>query len=332
MRREHVSLLACPRTRRPLVLEAAAGTGERIREGRLVEPIAGTVYPIVDFIPRFVPADNYANSFGFEWTVHSRTQHDSYSGFPVSRNRFERETKWGTDLRGELLLEAGCGSGRFTEAALATGATVVAFDYSKAVDQNYRWHGHDDRLLLVQASIFEMPFRPGSFDRAFCFGVLQHTPDPRAAFMQIVEQLKAGGWIASDVYAKDLVHWLLHPRYWVRRLVQGMPPEKLYRATCRYVDRMWPLARLVGRIPRIGHSLNWRLVIADHSRNLPGASDAVLKEWAYLDTFDMLSPAYDLPQTLRSFRHWHEEAGLTDIEVHYGFNGIEGRGRRPLAG
>jgi SAM-dependent methyltransferase len=332
MRPQHVALLICPRTKRPLVLEGTPGADGRVRQGRLLEPVAGAAYPIVEYIPRFAPPENYANSFGFEWTVHSRTQHDTASGFPVSSHRFERETRWGHALAGETILEAGCGSGRFTGPALATGATVVAFDYSRAVDQTYRWHGHNERLLVVQASIYEMPFRPGTFDRAFCFGVLQHTPDPRASFMRIVEQLKPGGWIASDVYAKDLVHWALHPRYWVRPFLRKRPPEQLYRWCQRYIDRMWPVARLIGKIPRIGHSLNWRLLVGDHSNNLPGAPEHVLKEWAYLDTFDMLSPAYDLPQTLATFRRWHEQAGLTAIDVHYGFNGIEGRARKPGAG
>jgi ubiquinone/menaquinone biosynthesis C-methylase UbiE len=35
-------------------------------------------------------------------------------------------------------------------------------------------------VLIVQADVFAMPFRAGTFDRIFCFGMLQHTPDPRA--------------------------------------------------------------------------------------------------------------------------------------------------------
>jgi hypothetical protein len=56
--------------------------------------------------------------------------------------------------------------------------------------------------------------------------------------------------------------------------------------------------------------------------------DDVLKEWAILDTFDMLSPRYDNPQTIDNVREWFERAGLLDIDVHYGYNGIEGRGTK----
>ena len=88
---------------------------------------------------------------------------------------------------------------------------------------------------------------------------------------------------------------------------------------------MWPLATLIRKIPKIGPALNWKILVADYSRELPGASDAILKEWAYLDTMDMLSPMYDSPQTKRTYKKWHVEAGLKDIEIEYGYNGIEGR-------
>ena len=40
-------------------------------------------------------------------------------------------------------------------------------------------------------------------------------------------------------------------------------------------------------------------------------------------TFDMLSPQFDQPQTLGAVRRWCNEAGLNDVEVVVGYNGIE---------
>jgi hypothetical protein len=54
----------------------------------------------------------------------------------------------------------------------------------------------------------------------------------------------------------------------------------------------------------------------------------ILKEWAYLDTFDMLSPRYDYPQSLKTVKSWFHDAKLSDIDIHYGYNGIEGRGTK----
>src|SRR6185437_11529200 len=123
-------------------------------------------------VPRFVPRENYASGFGLEWTKHARTQYDSYSGIRASELRFFGQTGWPRDLTGELILEVGSGSGRFTEQAVSTGATVVSLDYSYAVEANFASNGARSNLLIVQADIFAMPFRPNTFDRVFCFGVL----------------------------------------------------------------------------------------------------------------------------------------------------------------
>tara|TARA_B100000676_G_C17914223_1_gene751743 strand:- start:66 stop:194 length:129 start_codon:yes stop_codon:yes gene_type:complete len=40
-------------------------------------------------------------------------------------------------------------------------------------------------VLIVQGDIYAMPFRQGSADRVFCFGVLQHTPEPQRSFNEL---------------------------------------------------------------------------------------------------------------------------------------------------
>ncbi len=330
MRPDHLHLLVCPQTKRPLELvDDSIGDGGRVKAGTLREPVSGTAYPIVNYIPRFVSAENYAENFGFQWNHYSRTQYDEQSGSPVSQERFEKETKWPRNLPGETVLEVGCGSGRFTTHALQTGATVASFDFSNAVEANYASNGHCENLLLVQASVYDMPFRSDSFDKAFCLGVLQHTPDPSASFARIVDCLKPGGQIASDCYAKDVIHWLLHPKYWVRPFIKNRDNRKLLDSVKKYINILWPLARVVNRIPVLGRPINSRLLVPFYAEQFPTADDQTLKELSCLETFDMLSPVYDLPQSLKTFRRWHESCGLTDVDVHYGYNGLEGRATKP---
>src|SRR6185437_5437731 len=199
MHREHLDLLVCPTCQERLTCvqsnpESAAGT---ITEGHLRCNSCGGEYPVIAGVPRFVPRENYASGFGLEWTKHARTQYDSYSGIPASERRFFGQTGWPKDLKGEVILEVGSGSGRFTEQAARTGATVVSLDYSYAVDANYASNGARSNVLIVQADVFAMPFRPQSFDRVFCFGMLQHTPDPRRAFEALPSMLKAGGALCA---------------------------------------------------------------------------------------------------------------------------------------
>jgi hypothetical protein len=54
--------------------------------------------------------------------------------------------------------------------------------------------------------------------------------------------------------------------------------------------------------------------VADYTGIFP-LSEQQLKEWALLDTFDMLSPTYDNPQSSDTVQRWFEEAKLLDIKV-----------------
>lgn len=321
-----LSLLACPNCKAGLELSDETPKGvEQIKEATLRCQKCGACFPVVNYIPRFVPANNYAASFGFQWTKHARTQYDSYTGLPISEKRFFEETKWPRSMMGERILEVGCGSGRFTEHAASTGATVVAIDYSAAVDANYAINGGQRNIMIVQADIYHLPFRDQTFDSLFSFGVLQHTPDVRKAFACLLAPLKTKGSMAIDVYAKrERLKERMATKHVVRPVTKRLPPRFLYSLCSGYVGLMWPLAKVIHRIPRFGPGLNWRLLIPDYmsSYALP---DEILREWAILDCFDMLSPAYDNPQTIEAVRSWFAEAGCQDVEVKYGYNGIEAR-------
>jgi uncharacterized protein YbaR (Trm112 family) len=121
-----MDLLCCPACRSGLV---------QPDESSLRCTACGESYVVRDGIPRFVPAENYASNFGLQWNLFRQTQLDSFSGQPISRRRFLSYTGWTeAELRGALVLDVGCGAGRFTEVALSLGARVVALDYSSAVD------------------------------------------------------------------------------------------------------------------------------------------------------------------------------------------------------
>lgn len=305
----------------------AYDTEGRVREGALVCGNCSAFYPVIRYIPRFVDSENYARNFGFEWNTHSRTQFDAQLGYPLSRERFFRATQWPEKLPNEVILEVGCGAGRFTEQALSTGAMVVSIDYSEAVEANYANNGRAQNLLIVQADAFKLPFPAAGFDRLFCFGMIQHTPNPKKCFQTLVSHVKPGGNIVCDVYAHKWSAFLT-PRKWLRAVTKHMPPPLLYALCSQWVSMLWPIIRYTRKLPG-GRMFN-RLVlmVADYGGLIP-VSDEKLKELAILDTFDGFSAFYEKRQTLRSFRSWFVQAGLQDIDVRPGFNGYIGRGRRP---
>lgn len=331
MRISHLQHLVCPSCQSELTIGGVSEQiGDRLIAGALNCGKCEASYPILRGIPRFVELSNYADGFDFQWNKHALTQHDSHSKSTVSEDRFFNETKWDRELLGEVVLEVGCGSGRFTAQAISTGAMVVATDLSGAVDANYRVHEEANNLLLVQANIYNMPFRKEWFDKVFCLGVLQHTPDVEKSFRVLPEYLKPGGQFATDVYDKrngllGFLEIFYRTYFWVRPITRRMPTQLLYKMVSGYIKLMWPLAGLINKIPYIGRKLNRMLLVVDY-RGRYDLSEEMLQEWSILDTFDMLSPAYDQRQTIDTFRDWFESSPFTEVDVHYGYNGIEGRG------
>jgi SAM-dependent methyltransferase len=281
-------------------------------------------------IPRFVTDDGYAESFGEQWNTYRRVQLDSATGRPLSRERLFRGTAWPENLEGERVLEVGAGAGRFTEVLLEAGAEVWAVDTSSAVDAAHSNLGDHERLHLAQADLFDLPFERGSFDRVLCYGVLQHTPDPRGAFVTVCEYARPSGWIAADVYRRQpyVDRWSAKTLW--RPLTKRLPRTLLRRVVEWYVPLWLPVDTRLARVPKVGRFLT-AIVPCWNYTGLLDLDKHQLCVWAILDTFDALSPRYDSPQTIEAVRAWVADAGLVDADVRYGGNGIEITGRRPPA-
>jgi SAM-dependent methyltransferase len=283
-------------------------------EGDLDCERCGTSFHIRNGIPRFVPVENYASNFGFQWNRFRRTQLDSHSGEPISRERLHASTGWDwSAMKGKRILDVGCGSGRFAEVALQAGARVVGVDYSTAVDAAFDNLRAYSGFEAVQASVYELPFWPHSFDYVYCLGVLQHTPDPAKAFSALPEQVVVGGGVAVDIYPR-LWRNVLWSKYWLRPLTKRMPASVLMRLIERAVPYLLPLSRAVSAVPRVGKRLKYALPVANYD-GVYDLSEEQINEWAILDTFDMLSPEHDHPQSSETLLHWCRAAGLSDIEV-----------------
>lgn len=332
MKKEIVNLLVCPRCNSKIAIKSAAeGTNGEIREGVLYCITCKSEFPVQSYIPRFVPLENYAHSFGFQWNKHARTQIDKFSGISMSRDRFFQVTKWSENLKGQRILEAGCGAGRFTQIATEAGAEVFSFDYSNAVDANLTNNGLQDNLHLFQADIYHIPLPKAFFDKIFCFGVLQHCPDPKKAFMSLIPHLRTGGKIAIDIY--DLTfRAFVNPKYWLRPFTRRMSPERLHKIVEEVVPVLFPTKMWVTERILFGKYFAFFIPIAYHKGFLPHADKLTyeqLLQWSILDTFDKFAPKYDKPQPISTVRKWFAEADLSDVYIAYGPNGIIGRGVKP---
>jgi SAM-dependent methyltransferase len=326
MRRSHFEARLAERF---ALVDASIADGV-ITSGELVRHSDQRRFPVRASIPRFVEDDGYGASFGLQWHRFRTTQLDSVSGRPLSFNRFWNDTQWKPKpLFGREVLECGSGAGRFTEVLLDAGARVVSFDLTSAVDAN--WENNRDKgdLFLVQADLDDLPFAPASFPYVFCFGVLQHTPDPLRAFRSLLAMVAPGGELVLDHYLRTRwpTPWST-PKYLWRPLTTRMDPELLLRVVRAYIPWYLPFDTVLRRVPRLGPLLLALLPVPCWNYTRSGLSREQRREWAVLDTFDALSAAYDQPKTLEEVKALVHDLDNEIETVTYGANGVVARIRR----
>ena len=120
---------------------------------------------------------------------------------------------------------------------------------------------------------------------------------------------------------------MLHAKYLFRPLSKRMDQSKLFQLLVRWVPTLLAISQGLGCVPLLGRGLKRILPVADYTGRYP-LNEQQLKEWALLDTFDMLAPTYDNPQTAEMVRRLFKQASMLEIEVgHWGH--LVGRGVKP---
>src|ERR1044072_9638338 len=102
MRLKLLEVLACPKCGGDLSCnaEARVGAGEEVESGELKCGACGAVSPVRAGIPRFVPEENYASSFGYQWNLFKSEQLDSVNGTRLSEARPFFEKGWAKERGG----------------------------------------------------------------------------------------------------------------------------------------------------------------------------------------------------------------------------------------
>ena len=294
----------------------------------------GCVVPIVRGIARFVPSDDYAAAFGWQWKHFQRSQLVSHTGTTISRDRLTRCLGGSLEaVRGRSVLEAGCGAGRFTEILLEAGARVVAADLSSAVEANHANCGRHPAYFVCQADVRSLPVAPRSFDVVLCLGVIQHTPEPEETIAALASYVKAGGLLVLDHYSRD--YPVTPPRRALRGLLLRLPPERARRLALGTARALLPVHRALWRgrrgFGRLRRYLGRVSPVVDYYDAYPQLGRELLSEWAVLDTHDTLTDRYKHLRGPDEIRDTLLALGMTDVEVSLGGNGVEARARAPGA-
>jgi SAM-dependent methyltransferase len=299
MKRSALRFLVCPVCRDGLELRANVEEGPEVMEGRLLSSGCGREYPVLRGVPRFVDSGAYAGTFGFQWQRFRNVQLDSANGDRQSERTLAATTGWTeADYRGRLTLDAGIGAGRFAEVVADKGGEVVGIDLTTAVDAAFANLGRRERVHIVQADIFAMPFREGTFDLAYSIGVLHHTPDTRAAFDRVAAMVRPGGGLAVYLYARyGFSHYFPDA---IRKVTTRLPVGVMLALSAAavplyYVYQLPVLGKLLHLVCPISLHPNWR--------------------WRWLDTFDWYMPHYQWKVLYPEVFRWFRENGFHDVEI-----------------
>ncbi len=234
-------------------------------------------------------SDDYTASFGRQWNRYEVVREDE------DRAVFLVKTGVSADsLADRLVLDAGCGGGRYARLLAEAGARVVGVDLSSAVDKAAAHCAPYENALIVQGDLLAPPVADDTFDFVYSIGVLHHSPDARKAFAQIARKVKPGGRLAVWLYRRNtLPQELLNSA--LRAIAQRLSPQALERVA---VGLGW-----LGGIPVLNKTLNKVVNFSNHP------------DWTLrvCDNFDWYAPRYQSHHTIPELRSWFEAEGFDDL-------------------
>jgi SAM-dependent methyltransferase/uncharacterized protein YbaR (Trm112 family) len=280
--------LACPRCQG--VLRAARVSDDR-RQAVLAHADAACAerYPVIDGVPRLVIGsarggvrgahERWFSEFGSDlltWPTAgaearpdlrlvARFDEEWRSFSSVGSAELEKVFRMYFDVvpaevlrDGAILLDAGCGAGRWAYQVQQHGARVIALDLGRSVEVAERNTRSSGRVACVQGDVRRPPLQEARFDLVYSLGVLHHIEETDEALRGLARLLRPGGSFLVYLYYSLETRGAAYKAAFravdaVRRLTSALPQSVLaVVATAIAAGVYWPLARLSAALRSVG--------------------------------------------------------------------------------
>lgn len=305
MKRWMLEILVCPECKAaPFRIIDEKADGNEIISG-ILRCNCGREYKIINYIPRFLSSegqktkepDTYdvdtKKKFEFQWktwgkdeVIFGKTESECFDFF----EKFSGSSVTKEFLKGKIVLDAGCGHGRFAQIFAKMGARSVGLDLGEGVEiAQWRIRGMEN-ASIVQADIMKMPFKDGIFEYIWSNGVIHHTPNTRRAFSSLVRPAKEGGYVDIWLYPKGNIFW-----------------EVSQKAIRFFTTKLYP--RLLSWLCYLPVPL-LSIVSTYSNTRFPKNS---WRECAQV-IYDWYSPKYQWHHTIEEVTGWYQEEGFEHIE------------------
>lgn len=318
--------LVCPDCQVALDCQATAEDGDGIETGVLCCSQCEERYPILRGIPRFVTAERplngknveTADAFGWQWQKFSKV-HDlaTYEAqfldwiYPIES----------AFLEGKVVLDAGCGMGRFSLVSSKFGAKMVlAIDASDAVEAARDNAPGFPNIHVIQADIHHLPLRRGrdaQIDFVFSIGVLHHLDDPQAGFNALIWNLRRDGTIFVWVYGRENNGWLVNVVNPIRTtLTSRLPRRALYVLSWLTTAGLHPILKLIYRPANAPGAPGWLRKILPYNDYLAWLGQFQFHHNHHV-VFDHLIAPVAFYIRREEFEAWFHEAGMEVIDMSW---------------
>jgi ubiquinone/menaquinone biosynthesis C-methylase UbiE/uncharacterized protein YbaR (Trm112 family) len=325
MERDFAERLVCPVCAADLRLHVSEADGDDVREGALLCERCRAAYPVHRGVPvlldfatplhdRLARVEGYGpprgtarpgeesvqQTFTEEWGSVDASELSFIYSLGDLKELNRRVWLHGLDRPPGTVLDVGCGLGSEAIAVHeATGAEeTVGIELNFALLERASDPAVPRGVRFVIASLFALPFRPGSFDLVYSQGVLHHTYSTRAAFESVARFVAPGGHLFVWVYGLEDHLGLEGRRRVVTRtahVAEMALRPLLARSTPAVRQGFFAVAdRIVHPVlkPRMRHRERWELE----------NTDAFMRDW--------LSPRYAHRHGWNEVLEWFEGLGF----------------------
>ncbi|MBN2010078.1 methyltransferase domain-containing protein [candidate division KSB1 bacterium] len=319
MKKNLLNYLCCPVCKSDLLLSAEQTHLDHILNGEIVcRTNSAHHFRILNGVPRFAPLDQEADkksrtadNFGYSWNVfNTRWDNDDIAFLdfihPVEKAAFKNK----------IVLDAGCGMGRFAMLAREYGAKeVLAIDLSHSVDVAFSETKEFDNIHILQGDIYNLPIKQDLIELAYSVGVLHHLPSPKHACYSILNLLKTSGTFVMWVYGREGNEWIVRFINPIRNNITSKLPMPVLLSFSKFVGFfLWSILRLVYRpVNRCAPSISKYL---PYNHYFKFTMTETLTQNIHTVFDHLLAPiAYYLSRD--EIRSWLENANLKNIALHH---------------
>ena len=166
--------------------------------------------------------------FGTLWE--DRMNNNSLYSVTTLKGLFKRSKFNTSKLKNKLVLDMGCGSGRFTSAFASLGVKkAIGVDKGTMgikIAKKYAKLNNIKNLEYKNGSVLKLPFKNEKFDFVFCKGVLHHTGNLKKGLEEFNRVMKRGGGGFLYLYGSGGIFW--ESRKQMRKVMKKIPYQKTF--------------------------------------------------------------------------------------------------------